>query len=397
MRHLLPAPLLLLAACDGGSFETDHGQLEISASSMVDFAAGPDGPSRFLAGTAICPSVSVSPDDRPAGDYEPLDCFAQSFAGPVEPDADCLALTGAGTVDWTFTPQACPGNDFGYAPVDDHVAIEVVAPDAVEGRLPMRVEELAESLADDPGVRLDHPDGWRLADGEPLRLVAGQPFDVQPALRTIADGVPVAWEDGTLRSDGTTVIDAEEAVGMFRLLATKGETAALTLDVAGTPFPVGTIEGVAESAVASIEIALAFAQDPDTGISSPYAARAVLRDADGALLFGAPVSWRFPKLRLATGPENGFPGRDYVSFSDECTDPATTIGEQHGTLVASVAGVSASTELVWTPRLEAAPQDGWAAAEDCQPPALCGCASGGPTPGGFTLLGLVALARRRRR
>ncbi len=388
MRHL---PLLLLAGCAGGQFTTDSGQLAISDDEQVDIEGA-----RFLAGSELCPTLKIQHgDELPEGEYVATDCFAQSFEGPVGQAGECLQFTEPGTVDWTFTPQECPGNAYGYTPAPDHVAIEVVAAENVEGSLPMRLEELVESLVEDnPAVRLDGGEDWKLADDEPLRLVANQRFAVSPMLRT-ADGA-VAWREGELNAETGVVTFPLETKGAWDLVANEGASSALTLAVDGGEFEVGTVEGVPESAVASIEIAVLYV-DAEDGISMPYGARAVLRDQDGNLVFGAPVEWRHSALRLMTGPDAGLPGADYVMFADECSDPGTTFGEQRATLRASVGLVSDVVELVWTPRLEAAPEEGWTKHEDCQPPTVCGCSSGGSAPAGLLVVGLAALGLRRRR
>jgi hypothetical protein len=205
--RLLFALLLPLAACDGGSLKSDAEQLTITDDALVDFDDGRP----LLVGTELCPSISAESDALPSGDFQPLDCFAQSFEGPVEPAGECLLMTEPGTVDWTFTAQACAGNDFGWAPVDDHVAIEVVGIDDVEGHLPLRLEAAVADYLDDPTFVLTHPDDWLPADGEPLRLVAGQTVGVQPALRRVADDATVVWHADGLSGDGAVEIEVVTA------------------------------------------------------------------------------------------------------------------------------------------------------------------------------------------
>ncbi|MDP2306305.1 MAG: MYXO-CTERM sorting domain-containing protein [Pseudomonadota bacterium] len=392
-----PVLLVLLAACGAPGFETDTGQLSISDPEVIDIQADDGGPSPFLAGMELCPEISANLDTGSDDDYDALACFNQAFEGPVTLVGECLAFEAPGVVDWTFTARArgCPGNDFGYVPTDDHVAIEVLAAADVEGHLPMLLEEFVEDAEGQAGVAVTRPDGWRIADGATWRIVAEQAFNLQPRLRTRADGAAVAWKDGTLVSGGGATVVAQGELGVYRVFTTLGETSTLSLEVGGESIRVGQVEGVPVSAVASLEIAMVQVQSAAAGTSSPFAARAVVRDAAGELVMGAPVRWSFTPLLLVSGADS-LPGPDYVVFSDQCTDPASTFGEQRARLTASVGLVSDGVDVVWTPRTEASPQEGWVASEDCQTSA-CGCTTGGPTQGGLAmLLGLLALVRRRR-
>jgi MYXO-CTERM domain-containing protein len=393
--------LLSLVACGPPSFETDSGQLEVADPAVVDLVAEDGGPSPLLVGTELCPDLSAGAE-TPEGDYDRLACFAQSFEGPVVVAGECLDFDTPGVVDWWFTAQACPGNDFGYAPVDDHVAIEVLAALDVTGHLPMRLEdsmeaaEAEEAAGGQPsGLTIERPEVWRVADGEPLRIVAREAYDLEPRLRTV-DGVAVAWNDGALVStDGNATILAQEepVLGTFRVLTESGATSALALEAGGSSIGVGAVEGVPLSAVASLEIALVTLGGD--GVSLPVAARAVTKDLDGNVIVGAPVKWRFTPMLLTPGPGSGLPGADYVTFSDVCRNPGTTFGEQRGRLTASLGVLSDAVEVVWTPRIEADPSDTWTRDEACD--TACGCATGGA--GNATalaaLLGLAAMARRR--
>jgi len=393
--------MFLLLACGTPSFETDSGQVEVADPETVDLVAKDGGPSPLLAGTTLCPDLSAG-TETPEGDYDRLACFAQSFEGPIVVNGECLTFDTPGVVDWTFTAQTCPGNEFGYTPVDDHVAIEVVAAGTVSGGLPMRLEDSVEAAeaeaaagGEGSGVTVDRPEVWRVADGERVRIVARSAYDLEPRLTT-AEGVPVAWKDGALTSadDNATILEVEQpVVGRFRVLTEAGAASALTLEAGGAAIPVGEVEGVPVSDVASLEIALVRLEGD--GLSMPVAARAVTKDADGAVILGAPVAWRFAPMLLTPGPGSGLPGADYVTFTDACADPGTTFGEQRGRLTASLGLLSDSVEVVWTPRLDAAPSEGWARDEACD--TTCGCATGGA--GNATalaaLLGLAAMARRR--
>lgn len=395
MPHSSFSLLVLLAACaPPPTFYTDGGQLSVTDPEVVDLQ-GEGGPSPFLAGTELCPNIDAEGDSGVPDDYDALDCFAQTFEGPVAVAGECLVFESPGVVDWTFTAQVCPSNDFGYAPMDDHVAIEVVAAADVEGYLAMQLEDAAESAEGQEGLTIIRPANWQVEEGATWRIVEGQSFDLAPRLRTRGEGVAVAWSGGLLQSDGAATVLALEEVGAYRVVAAAGDTSSLTLEVGGESLPVGQVESVPKSIVASVEIALAKMELPESGTSLPYAARAVLRDAAGEIVLGAPVDWRFTPQLLTPGPGNGLPGADYVVFSDKCADPAKTFGEQRAKLTASVGSASDSMEIVWTPRTEADPQEGWVASEDCE--TACGCASGGPTHGWLAaLLGLTALVGRRR-
>ena len=130
--------------------------------------------------------------------------------------------------------------------------------------------------------------------------------------------------------------------------------------------------------------------------ATPSAARAVIHDKDGELVMGAPVTWHIQALLATPGPSASVPGADYVTFSDVCTDPATTVGPQRARLTASVGGHTASKVLTWTPRAQSEPREGWTRDPECEGP--CGCDTGtAENAGGAGLLLAAALLRRRSR
>jgi MYXO-CTERM domain-containing protein len=390
----MPTVLLafFVAACSTPSFETDSGQLAISDEEVIDLVADDGGPSPFLEGTGLCPTVACTADGCPEDEDDVLACYTQSFAGAVTV-GDCLTFDEPGVVDWTFTPQSCPANEAGYLPAADHVAIDVLAEDAVEGRLAMPLEESVEAEEGSADVRVLRPDDWRFADGDTWQLAAEEPFLLSPRLRTLADGAPVAWRDGLMHGGVGVDVTNGDSAGTARVVLNKGQTADLTLDVGGHSVPVGEATGVPVSSIKSLEIAVVYLEQPG-GLSFPYYARAVARDADGKLVLGAPIHWKLHGLLVTPGPDGGLPGADYVALTDQCADPGTTFGEQRARLTASVGLVSTSTELVWNPRPEAAPTEGWVAADACQGP--CGCSTGGEgSLGGGALLVAALLLRRR--
>lgn len=249
-------------------------------------------------------------------------------------------------------------------------------------------------------MHVERPADWRIADGEPWKIVTGMPFIVSPRLRTVADGAPVAWADGSL-VPSTSVALVEDTPGEAQITLMNGTTSVgLDLAIGDEVFPLPTIEGVDRSVITSLELATLTIDTEDTTQSLAYGARAVARNAAGEIVLGAPIEWHISELLATPGPAGSLaPGRDYVTFSDVCADPATTVGEQRATLTATLGLLRATTELVWNPREEAAPEEGWAADENCQPPlGPCGCDTGGGGTAG-AIAGLIAVlgARRRRR
>ncbi len=208
------------------------------------------------------------------------------------------------------------------------------------------------------------------------------------------------------------------------LTASEGEPAQIRLRIGDDVWTAATVIGVPRDSVESLEIVGAqtviIRTDEPTG---PAAARAVVRDSEGELVFGAPVAWRVQQgLVSLTGPEARgpdfsvfgvrsppLPGPDYVYIDDDCLPPSKRIGRREVSLSASYRDLRDEVTFAWTHDPGGTPSE-WAAADarfepgpQCPPnDAGCSCASvpGGSTRASGTIPFACALAllyRRRRR
>ncbi len=135
---------------------------------------------------------------------------------------------------------------------------------------------------------------------------------------------------------------------------------------------------------------------------SPAAARAILRDAQGRAIYGAPVVWELAgndHLHVLPGPQPGqsgypgmipvLPGADYAELAvDHATAPeGYSWTEQTASITASYGNLSDTVALVWTSQEEPEPGPETQAPPDEDPPAYgCGCSAAPTPPGGAAWL-----------
>jgi hypothetical protein len=308
-------------------------------------------------------------------------------------------------VAWTLDPVACDAPfPAGGDPVADQVALRVVDPSAVLGHLDPWAEDYARAHLDLV------PSGVLTADalppeGEPWLLLEGAEVYLYAQLLD-AEGTPVGWQGSQGSIEVTGAAERLEVEGLpagwIALRMAAGNEANLTLQVAGQTWPLGSLLGVSTEDIASLDVVVAFAPTEEGGqVHSPWAARALIRDAGGWPILGAPVAWEVLDGRLAIQPGPGtdtlLPGPDYAWVTDDCQRPSRTVGDRHALLQASFGGFNDIVELDWTMTEEMVGDDeGWEPSEYCTGPG-CGCASGGSRRSGALLLALAVplLALRR--
>ncbi|MES2641489.1 MAG: MYXO-CTERM sorting domain-containing protein [Myxococcota bacterium] len=415
MQHPSPVflPLALLAACNSG-FETQQGQMLVSDADVVGIEGG--GP--FLAQTQLCPSFTSIADDFPEGGGDITACFTDSLTGPVVDDGQCLTFTEPGAVEWTFTPTSCQAQDLGWVAVEDHVTLDVVAAADVEAYTPMIYEDYAERAQEEGGLVGEIPGDWRHVEGEPWRIVAGETYALNARLRTRETGEEVAWSGGSYTPGwqaGALPNVAVRAPGVVEVTPWLGTRAGLTLFAGGASFPLAEVLSVPVSAAASLEIVHFYLPAREApSFTIPYAARAVVRDGDGNLLFGAPVVWESGPIDVTTTTDAYGTAQEYAFLYDACRDPSTVSGPQATTITATLGDLRAELDLTWTPPLTE-PDPEWEPSPSCTaetvvveneqaapiPPAharaAAGCSSTGTAPTGAAVLVLAALLARRRR
>ncbi len=437
--------LLLLALAGGcpedcsdgdgdGSYVSSSGRWSFSTAALqFDPCEHPGGPGMqeqeaLLAGTRWCPEIAC--DEMLCGaapDAEVLAaCYRASVDGPAQADGACLVLEGEGEVLWRFEPQPCavPGV---FPP--EQLALRSAAAPALRGRLVSYLDTMSRKyLSAETG---EFPTGLEpAADAELLKLAADQPVHLLIDLRV--DDRRVAWPaEGaaitvdTLRGAAPEVELGERATLFLRVPA--GSEAALTLTLEDAVVSLGRVVGVPSAALAELEIVVGYGRNPDDGSRMPIGARAVVRDGEGDLVYGARAEWEvldgsFPLSPIPYYREDC--NYDYIALVDSAaaedesawcfTNPSSGARSYTGSIAARVANLHSDVDLAWT--AEVPPPGGFgdlfagafARAKPnphCQGPGFadvaegCGC-RGDPCGGeGPALLGLLALgtARRRRR
>ncbi len=431
IRHLSPGAVtrgsvLALVVLVGGSgcpvpdFTSDEGQLTFQTPDLYVGAGG-----GFANGVAVleqtpvcatCTEATLTVDEEldvelscgDGAEYDALACFDQGVEGGALEEG-CVVAAGPGEVTWSFAPVDCPLQDAGAVLVPDQVRFTFVEQEATEGVVEQWIEDAARDWYD-AGI-LAQPDGsgfdeaLRNPEGEPFRVVAGEPFRFWVHLREIDGGEPVAWtpDDGALTVepiDGGDVTATVEDTARIVVTAAEGAEAEIRFTLGDQTWAAGRVLGVAASEVASLEVVAAVYAEGQDGAGTPFAARAVMRDADGHAIYGAPVKWTVRGGQLALGDVLlTTPGADYVETTDACVPPDDG-SPREMTLKASYKGRSDSVDFAWDPP---DPEDGadttsWERAETCT--GGCSCRSDGPgaTPAALAAVlalgGLLAVRRR---
>lgn len=391
----------LLAGCYDG-FETREGQLELEP---VDLVVGPyegftpDHP--MIVGAELCADVRCGDGQTTCPGDELVDaCFATSASGALASTApDCVEAVAEGAGDWAFDPVPCDANADGYAPVADGVDVVVVGPELVEARLDPWVEDLVHEDGVIP-MGGGFPDDWTPAAGEPFQVVEGGHLRLPITLWHPDHEVAVAWTDARatveIAATGGAVPTVDRpAPGWVQLEAEPGAAGELRFSVATASWTVAEVVGVPDDP-GSVELVVAFV-DEGGGKASPLGARAVVRDRDGALVFGTPVTWVLLEGDLAIEPGGDLPGDDYALLRDACLPPSERGGERTAVLEVRHGDLVSTVELAWTAPVGDGADDAFADDPFCHHGGGgCGCQTapaGAAWLGG--LLGVLALVRRR--
>ncbi|MEQ1505178.1 MAG: hypothetical protein ABMB14_23295 [Myxococcota bacterium] len=338
-----------LVGC-GTSVVTEHGELTVTSGLSVS-ADDRGEPASILLGTGICATLTCAADDCPKRPV--ADCFVVAIDGaaprPVVAGSDlCVGFTTPGEAELTFAPRDCPATNLeGYAPDEDRLRFPVVLPGEVAASavdLPARAAELL-----DPGPAGAFPSDW--SNRGDLYQLAG-PYTFSPALSLVHDGDPVGFDWSERRGvvmAGVGPITATVADLGIEVAVDPGGGGTIGLEVGGTTWPMVEVLGVDPSAAASLEVVAGYLDVEGDGFVAPVAARAIVRDANGDLLWGAPVSWSLDAGALAVGdPYAPMPGADHVTLLDVCLDPPSAPEARQARLRANLGPLQASVDLAWT-------------------------------------------------
>ncbi len=407
---ILPTACALLAGltgCPDDAVLSEGGQWELGTGTLVTGAhRGYAYGEPVLAGTPLCSTLEFEgqvPEGHEAA--EVLDeCVEQSIEGPASWDEACLLLEEAGEVTWYLDPTDCPLQESGLDLQADRIVFEVADPDGVEGQIHQWIEEYAAvDLEIEPAI----PDEWTNPPGEPFLVMADQRVTLFPRLVDPATGTPVAWYGPGGEVWATAVegaferAEVGESMGWMGLVL--GEDAVVDLGVAvgDDLWTAGTARAVGADAPATLEVVVGYLGEGDDDHRQPFGARAIVRDDQGRLIYGTPVTWEVTEGELAvypgaTGDSWDLPGADYAQLADACIRPSENVGPRSVVLEASYGDLTDAIEIAWTFRDEPASDDGWEAPEECQSGGCSCTTAGGAAPTALAaLLPLMLWVRRR--
>jgi len=411
--------LVVLAGCPPQKFSTDEAQLTFAAEDLLVGALdGLDSGDPLLEGTPICATCSealidfggspwVSMECGEDGEHDVLACFQQDVEGGYLDGDGCVIADGLGDVRWTLEPVDCPLVAEGALLQSDGVTFTFIDASAASGTIVQWLEILAD--ARNAWGDVSQPDGsgfgayMRNPKDQPFHVVAGQPFIFRVALRDEENDEWLAWHGPSGSIDVESIRGRKptmhaQGAGHVLLSIDEGAEAELHLTVDGHTWPVGRVAGVSADAPTSLKLVIAVwtgAGDEPAGL--PIGARAVLRDDEDRLIYGAPVTWTVHGGQLALGDVSiTTPGADYVEINDACIDPSDS-STRRMTLKASYGGLTDKVALRWTPD-KSPGEPGWEPSELCT--GDCSCRTGGAPaatslPALSLVLAVLILARRR--
>jgi hypothetical protein len=309
-----------------------------------------DQPADMVAGTTTCFQLgwapgAIAPSPNPRG------CFVHALQGQVELVQGCLVFLDEGQAELRFEPF-CDGL------LSDRIRFEILHPEEVRAR-PLELELVVEQAlaVGAPGLPPRQP------EGEPWRVVETGWFRFFPRLYNPDTDLDVGFELDELTvatEPESLLVESGEAYGTLLLAdGLEGSVRAIYQDEDerhSGEYPLADVVGVAEDEVVSLEVFPVYL--PEGYLREPIGARAVARDADGNLLWGAPVRWSLDEGDLAYGTlDQLLPGPDYVLLDDDCLPPEQG-GARRAVLRASLGAHTATATLRWrTPVLP--PDPGW--------------------------------------
>lgn len=417
-RALSIALLSLLSACsepcDGSSyFLSSSTRWRLSSDELVaDVCEHVEGREHMVAGARWCPTLSTTDGSPEVALDADLECYDISLGGPATLTDGCLEFTAAGAVQLKLTrdPVACepPKNT-----KDEEVTfnLRVAAPADIRGELSPHVDRQAIAGLTAQEGRAFPPDITPLRDATTTKIVAGGASTLAINLWSGED--PVAWPSGQATVQATAIRGEPPLLALDGLAVTvtapAGSEAELELVIADRPIPLGRIVAVDPSELRELDVVIAFWN------ADPAGARAVIRDGDGDLVYGAPVAWEVEDGAFPLSPPitEGVDA-DYVQFVDDDMNlnleeylpicykpPLFGTSEYTGRITASFAGLSDTAEFTWK---SSAPENGYDhtldPAPSCEGPGFgegCGCTTSPRSGDALGLAALLLLAARRRR
>ena len=441
MPRRAPWPLLLLALAAGcpddcgdreSYYFSESGRWQLSTSQLQSDACDLPGSSgiqtdeALLVGTRWCPRFECADEFCEAADARFRSaCYATSVEGPGEAAGACIDITGSGELLWRFVPSPC---DVEGTHLPEQVRLRGAALDEVRGRLVSYLDAEGKDYLFS-GTGAFPAELFPPADAELLKVAADQPVHMAINLwageRRVAWSVEDMWLAVEVLRGETPHINLDER-GTVLLQVPAGTEAALTLVTGPTRVSLGRVRGVPLDTLAQLEVVVAYGPFPQENSRVPVAARAVARDGEGDLVYGAKAEWEvlagsFPFTPVFFYAEGT--NRDYTLLIDAAADddeqsywcfpmPVTGARSYTGRITADVAGLHAEVDLAWTYQAPSSEVGGifedalnkQRPGPNCEGPGFdepgaCECTSDPRGAPPLALLTLVALgtARRRRR
>ncbi|MDC0675500.1 hypothetical protein [Nannocystis radixulma] len=336
---------LLLAGCIEGN--TEQEQIRVVLSPL--FYSGVHTPSslKALLGSQACfhfGLMDVKEQNVLAPDA--VACVDATIAGVPVHEGDCMVLDELGPLQIDFTPRAgCPFPEVADSLVTDRFEIEVVPGGELRAGFEWYIEHSALRWLTSAG---ELPADLIPAADEPLRLVPGVEV-VFPINLIDAAGERVAWDltqglasesrDG---GPGRELPRVEDIDSQWRVSIGPGEHSMMTFEIGGEVLPLAEVVATPAEEAASIEVVAGYFGE------LPFGARAIVRDGEGHVIYGAPVAWSLVEGELALGPLEGGAPPEYTVIEDGCLPPPTSAEPRRAILRAQLGALSDEFELEWT-------------------------------------------------
>jgi MYXO-CTERM domain-containing protein len=331
-RSLRCIPLALCAlvlGCDD-DLRTEREQVDLGTN--VDSYSAQWSSHEIVEGSTVCVTYegyrtaeSDSPSYEEAEDGEIRACYDERLTGSAAFDeSGCISLPDPGRATWEITRRDCELPDtFG----DDQLIFDVVPISDVRGAFRYAVPP--PSTFDGTEVEgIDAlPDGYVAEVGAPVRVIEDRFTSVStavvrsdgPELVAVTDPVVVGM---AVAGSPTIAAPGHPSLGL-PVSGRAGDGIDVTIELPAGELPVGEVEIVARTEIATMTVHPVVLRVADTDLFLELGATAITRDAEGNVLREPPVEWEVVEgsveLVIDDADEDGVadPGPS-VSIADAC-------------------------------------------------------------------------------
>lgn len=331
-------------------WEGADGQLLVGVSD-VEIVDNDDAQVRLLQDSQFCIQHLKPADDpgQPLGDQGIEGCFNYTPSAELVQDGRCFVASATGAATLQIEQHGgCGSSDL----PPDRLELEVLNAAQID------VQTWAGAGFD---LYVRGVEFYRTGLGEadfagPLVVLADHPVPVELVPAT-PEGDSVGWTPrlATVTLDQGAVEWANK--GWFEVSQAAGSRSALRLHTGAEAVTVTEVEGIGPERIASLSIEpvwVSLSQDPDAEPTTfPLGAIAAVRDDEGRVVWGVPVSWKQGGRHVIFGPaEQGgvVLGEQWASIYDVCR-PNDQTRRRRVTLTAMVetpdGTLRESTTLTW--------------------------------------------------